>query len=78
MVPRYGTWKEHINEVCSIAINTKHFYSEIFLDALNSIVAYTSIVRPILEYTAKVWLPHVQINKIATKFSSLCYELFSL
>ena len=59
------TWKEHVNVTCSKAINAKAFLQRNLYHCPASLksTCYTSMVRPILEYAATVWSPHLQYQK---------------
>ena len=62
MIDEHLTWKEHVNEICSKAIKAKAFLQRNphRCPVLVKSNYYTSLVRPILEYAAAVWSPHLQ------------------
>ena len=59
------TWKEHVNNICSKAIQAKAFLQQNLHQCPASVKSncYTSLVRPILEYAAIVWSLHLQYQK---------------
>ena len=70
MIDKHLTWKEHINDICSKAIKAKAFLQRNLHRCPTSVKSncYTSLVRPILEYAATIWSPHLhqkhQIEKV--------------
>ena len=62
---KHLTWKEHVNDICSKAIKAKAFLQHNLFrcPAIVKSNCYTSLVRPILEYAATVWSPHLQYQK---------------
>ena len=62
VIDEHLTWKEHVNEICSKAIKAKAFLQRNLhrCPVLVKSNCYTSLVRPILEYAAAVWSPHLQ------------------
>ena len=65
MIDQHLTWKEHVNNICSKAIQAKAFLQRNLPKCPASVKSncYTSLVRPILEYAAIVWSPHLQYQK---------------
>ena len=65
VIDQHLTWKEHVNNICSKAIKAKAFLQRNLHQCPASIKSncYTSLVRPILEYAAIVWSPHLQCQK---------------
>ena len=65
MIDKYLTWKEHVNDICSKAIKAKAFLQRNLHRCPTSVKSncYTSLVRPILEYAATIWSPHLQYQK---------------
>ena len=61
-------WGQHVSEISSKATKTLGFLRRNFAFAPRSTkeVAYKTLVRPKLEYTAPIWSPHskLQINQI--------------
>ena len=61
-------WGQHVSEISSKATQTLCFLRRNLAFALRSTkeVAYKTLVRPKLEYTAPIWSPHskLQINQI--------------
>jgi hypothetical protein len=55
-------WTPHINSVCAKAGKTLSFMWRNLRHSPESlkITAYTSLIRPLLEYSATVWDPHLQ------------------
>ena len=62
VIDEHLTWKEHVNEICSKAIKAKACLQRNLhrCSVLVKSNCYTSLVRPILEYAAAVWSPHLQ------------------
>ena len=65
VIDQHLTWKEHVNNICSKAIKAKAFLQRNLHQCPASVKSncYTSLVRPILEYAAVVWSPHLQCQK---------------
>ena len=65
MIDEHLTWKEHVNDICSKAIKAKAFLQRNLFWCPTTVKSncYTSLVRPILEYAATVWSPHLQYQK---------------
>ena len=61
-IDQHLTWTDHINETCNKANIAKAFLKRNIYQCPISIKAncYKSLVRPILEYAATVWSPHLQ------------------
>ena len=55
----------HVNVICSKAIKAKAFLQRNLFRCPTTVKSncYTSLVRPILEYTTTVWSPHIQYQK---------------
>ena len=60
-IDEHQTWKEHINNICSKAIKSKAFLQGNLQRCPTSVKSncYMSLLRPVLEYTATVWSPHL-------------------
>ena len=54
-----------VNDICSKAIKAKAFLQCYLFRCPTTVKSncYTSLVRPILEYAATVWSPHLQYQK---------------
>ena len=86
-IDRHLTWKDHINEICNKANITKAFLKRNIHQCPTSIKAncYKSFVRPILEYAAMIWSPHLQyqtyqlekIQRSAARFVMNDYSRYS-
>ena len=65
VIDKHLTWKEHVNDICSKAIKAKAFLQRNLHRYPTSVKSncYTSLVRPILEYAATIWSPHLQYQK---------------
>ena len=65
MIDQHLTWKEHVNNICTKAIKAKTFLQRNLHQCPASVKShcYTSLVRPILEYAAIIWSPHLQCQK---------------
>ena len=63
-IDQHLTWTDHINEICNKANIAKAFLKRNIHQCPISIKAncYKSLVRPILEYAAAVWSPHLQYH----------------
>ena len=66
-IDQHLTWTDHINEICNKANIAKAFLKRNIHQCPISIKAncYKSLVRPILEYAAAVWSPHLQYHSAA-------------
>lgn len=67
-ITKYLTWNKHIHQITASANRTLAFIRRNLYSYPQNIktTAYTTLVRPLLEYLASVWDPHTQvvINKI--------------
>ena len=63
-IDQHLTWTDHINEICNKANIAKAFLKRNIHQCPISIKGncYKSLVRPILEYAAAVWSPHLQYH----------------
>ena len=61
-IPMFSFLELNINEICNKANTAKTFLQRNIYQCPISIKAncYKSLVRPILEYTATTWSPHLQ------------------
>ena len=61
-IDQHLTWADHINKICNKANVAKAFLKRNIYQCPMSIKAncYKTLVRPILEYAAAVWSPHLQ------------------
>ena len=82
-IDQHLTWKDHINEICNKANIAKAFLKRNIHQCPTSIKSncYKSFVRPMLEYAAVVWSPHLQyqiyqIEKI--QCSAACFVMNSI
>ena len=69
VIDEHLTWKEPVNDICSKAIKAKAFLQRNLFRCPITVKSNcnASLVRPILEYAATVWTPHLQYQKYQTE-----------
>ena len=79
-------WTPHIENICSkarknVGLLYRQFYNNVSSDAMFKL--YTAVIRPQLEYAAKVWDPHLQKNvelleNVQKQALRMCYRQWDL
>ena len=78
------SWSKHINQITGKASRTLGFLRRNLgrCNTTTKATAYTTLVRPVLEYAASVWDPHhatairdlEQVQRRAARFAYNCYQ----